>query len=308
IQRPHCPRRPELSVRGAMMRCSSRLLIAAVLCTAPISIASAADLPLKAPPITAPAPSWTGFYVGANIGGGWGRRSVDYTPNDPATVFLFDPVSGLGGAPPATSFTSSGVLGGLQVGYNWQCDSNWLIGLETDFNWSGVSGSRSQAFELRPDPDVAVENASVDERIKWFGTVRARLGYLPTDNLLAYVTAGFAYGRVEHGASYININPNTGTLSFAAGGFGARCFVGETCFTGASRSVSTGWTLGGGLEYALSRNVTIKAEYLYVNLKSNPVTETALRLGGPSTKLASFNANFSRTSLSVARLGLNWRF
>jgi opacity protein-like surface antigen len=74
-------------------------VIASVCTFALGQMASAADLPRKAPgPPPPPAYSWTGFYVGANVGGGWGDRDVSYSPNDPLMVFLFTP--GEGGAPP----------------------------------------------------------------------------------------------------------------------------------------------------------------------------------------------------------------
>ena len=109
------------------------------------SVASAADLPRKAPPYSPPPPlaySWTGLYFGANIGGGWGNRHVDFSPNDPLASALFNNVNG---GPPPTSFNTSGVLGGLQLGYNWQLSDNWLVGLETDFDWSGMKGSGSSS-------------------------------------------------------------------------------------------------------------------------------------------------------------------
>ncbi len=67
-----------------------------------------------------------------------------------------------------------------------------------------------------------------------------------------------------------------------------------------------GWTLGGGLEYALWQKWTVKAEYLYVSLNGNSVTETALSSGGFLP--ASFNANFSRTNFNIVRVGLNYQF
>jgi outer membrane immunogenic protein len=69
------------------------------------------------------------------------------------------------------------------------------------------------------------------------------------------------------------------------------------------------WLDSGGLEYALWRNVTVKAEYIYVSLDSDSVTETALVVDDPqSDKPASFNANFGRTNINVVRVGLNYRF
>lgn len=258
------------------------------------SIASAADMPMKARPAPVAAIyNWTGFYIGANVGGGWGNRNVDYTANDPATASVFTS----GGQPPATSFRTSGLLGGLQLGYNWQIAPTWLVGLETDFDWSGMKGSGSSSGLV---VGLAPYTATVDERIKWFGTVRARLGYLPAPNILTYITGGFAYGRVEHTGSYNNgtigfINIIAPTLNCSA--------TNTACLTGSSSSVASGWTLGGGLEYAIVQNWTLKAEYLYVSLGAKSLTENAVVPTG-----ASINANFSRTNFNVARVGLNYRF
>jgi outer membrane immunogenic protein len=265
----------------------------------------AADLPARAPvykaPVTA-APSWTGFYVGANVGGGWGSRGVDYSANDPASVFLFGAATAQG-QPPHASFTSSGALGGLQLGYNWQLNHNWLVGIETDFDWSGIKGSGSSGGIIQA---VAPFSATVDEHIKWFGTTRARLGYLPSPNLLAFITGGFAYGRVEQTGSYHN--DSTFNLATTFNGVSQFCAINATCFAGSSSRVATGWTLGGGFEYAVWQNWTLKGEYLYVSLDGKPLTETAtgVTAGGPTP--STFNANFGRTNLNVVRVGVNHRF
>jgi outer membrane immunogenic protein len=279
------------------MRRLSIAAIAAASTVAFIQIASAADLPVKAPaaPVAVPY-NWTGFYVGGNIGGGWRSRDVDYSPNDPYTTVAFP--AGL--APPAVSFDTSGVIGGLQLGYNWQFNHNWLLGVETDFDWSGIKGARSDVFATFGLPLTATE----DERVKWFGTVRARLGYLPTDNFLAFITGGFAYGRVEHSGSLAN---PPGNVSFLAVSGAVTCISGTTCFAGSLNSTATGWTAGGGFEYGFWKNLTLRAEYLYVSLDSKSVTETAI-LFTPGVTPASFNANFSRTTFNVARVGVNYRF
>jgi opacity protein-like surface antigen len=108
-----------LSHWGQLMRRMSIAVIAAASSVALMQIASAADLPRKAPAYTPPAPavySWTGFYIGANIGGGWGDRNVTYTSNDPAAPIFFH----FFGPLPPTSFRIDGVIGGAQLGYNWQ--------------------------------------------------------------------------------------------------------------------------------------------------------------------------------------------
>ncbi len=146
------------------------------------------------------------------------------------------------------------------------------------------------------------------DRQNWFGTTRLRLGYQSADRLLAYVTGGVAYGRVEHTA---RLDSTTGDISAFDINFGYNCFAGTTCFAGSSSRLATGWTAGTGFEYAVRSNVTLKAEYLYVNLGGNSVTEPALvhaMFAGASTALSSITANYSRTNFNVARVGLNYRF
>jgi outer membrane immunogenic protein len=260
----------------------------------------AADMAVKAP-TTVSVYNWTGFYLGVNVGGGGSNRNFDFTANDPASASLFadGPPFFLGGAPRPVSFKSFGALGGAQAGYNWQFDRNWLAGVETDFQGASIKGVGSAN-------GVVAGNAAlvpVDEKIEWFGTVRGRLGYLPTDTLLAYVTGGFAYGRVTHSGSYTQ---SAGALGIGLGGFGVSCALMVTCFAGSSSTVATGWTAGAGLEFAVFRNVTIKAEYLHVDLGNVKLTETAL-LHGPAFAASTFNANF-HTNFNVARLGMNYRF
>ena len=282
------------------MRGFTRASIIAVSTIVLTQLASAADLPRKAPPApaVAPAPSWTGFYVGANIGGGWSNGDVgDYTPNDPAMVAWFSAF----GPPSSLSLDSSGVIGGVQLGYNWQFNRNWLAGIEADFDGSGVKSSTSVPAFLLGTTVPATTTA--DERIKWFGTVRARLGFLPTDNLLAYVTGGFAYGQVEHSVSFIN--NSAGTFIANAPPFSFQCGAGQTCLAGSAKDTATGWTAGAGIEYAVWQRWTVRAEYLHLSLGNRPVTASATFF--PGTLPSSFNANFS-TKLDVVRVGANYRF
>jgi outer membrane immunogenic protein len=281
---------------GAVMKKLAYVIVAAGLIGTP---ALAADMAIKAPPPPpAPVYSWTGFYIGANVGGGWGHQNISYSPNDPASVAFINN----GNAVLGDSFKSSGVVGGLQLGYNYQFNRSWLVGLETDFDWTGMKGSGSTPYFS------GLEISSAEERVKWFGTVRGRLGYLPTDNLLAYVTGGFAYGKVEQSAAYNTANG--GSIFEAIGGFGLACGLPfsttNTCYAGSSSQIATGWTLGGGLEYAIWQRWTLKAEYLNVSLNNKAVAE----IGTPVPGLAqsSVNANFGRTNFNVARVGVNYRF
>jgi outer membrane immunogenic protein len=284
-----------------MRRLSTRLIVA-ISTLALAQMATAADLPVKAPAYEPPPPpvySWTGFYIGANIGGGWGDRSVDYAANDLVSLSHF---ISLGGEPPPASIHTSGVLGGLQAGYNWQMGPAWLIGAEADIDWSGVKGSASTGGAIRLI-NLPFAN-TVAEKDKWLGTVRARFGYLPTPNLLAFVTGGFAYGEVERNGAYTGAAGVGGILIPV--GYG--CTANVPCFSGSASDIAFGWTVGGGLEYAVARNWTIRGEYLHVSLESKSVIETATALPPLATIPSTFTANFGRTNLNIVRAALNYRF
>lgn len=264
--------------------------------------AFAADLARQAPPPTpppAPAPvySWTGWYVGLNGGGGWGHSKVSYTPNDPTGAAF---IGTNGNDILGDSFKSSGALGGFQVGYNYQFNRNWLVGFEADADLAGIRGSGGTQYF------GGLEFSSSEERINSFGTVRGRLGYLPTDNLLAYVTGGFAYDRVKRSAAYFAANG--GLVSIANGGFSVNCFSPPTsaCYAGSSEDVATGWTLGGGLEYALGQMWTVKAEYLHFSMNSQSLTQLA-PAPNAGTAPSSLNAIY-RTNFDIVRAGLNYQF
>lgn len=267
-----------------------KLLIAAAVAALGVSGASAADLaarPYTKAPVMAPAYSWSGFYIGVNGGYGWNDSSVLITPNDPNVV----------GTPvPNTSWNNEGGFGGVQIGYNYQFDRQWLVGLEADIDASDLKGqgTTNGAF---------LQNVT-SQKVDWFGTVRGRLGWLPTDRLLVFGTAGLAYGNVKENVSVNNLAGFGFTT--AGGGFGYTCAATGPCFAGSSSGVRAGWTAGGGFEYAFWQNLTLKAEYLYVNLGGDGVRVTALAGGAPN--LSSYNAAITDVSFNLVRAGLNYKF
>jgi opacity protein-like surface antigen len=94
--------------------------------------AAAADMaPYNKAPLPAPVFSWTGFYVGADVGGVWSSQDVSSA------------CGGCGQAPTAGSFSANGFTGGLYSGYNWQVAPQWVIGVEGDWNWAKLGGSAS---------------------------------------------------------------------------------------------------------------------------------------------------------------------
>jgi outer membrane immunogenic protein len=245
----------------------------------------------KAPPL-APAYNWTGFYAGVNAGYAWEDPTVNYTPNNAV-------ISGGGNVRPVGSWDNSGALGGFQIGYNWQFGPQWVAGVEADINASDIKGSNTSAGML----GFAPAQFTTGQKVDWFGTVRGRLGFLPTDRLLVYATGGLAYGEVKENTSITTIGVGTNVTN---GAFGVSCVANQTCFAGSASGIRTGWTAGVGVEYAIWQNLTAKAEYLYVDLGGNSIVGTAFNGNGLTP--ASYTASVSSLHFNVVRAGLNYRF
>jgi outer membrane immunogenic protein len=287
------------------------------LVTAP---AMAADLPAKAPVYKAPPPpvwSWTGFYVGANVGYSWGRGSNDWS-------FFAPTAPGVTACPPALCAAGSdttrlnGAIGGLQAGYNWQAGS-FVVGLETDFQLSGQKGSElfSTTFSVGIGPPPGTVSATNSEKLTWLGTLRGRIGFTPADRWLVYATGGLAYGRVtvDGAATATGTNNIFGpTTNCTVTGFPAL----GTCALGAWSNAVTraGWTLGAGAEGAITGNWSWKIEYLHVDL-GRVDTAFATQGGafgsvGSVTTVNNIAAGTgtisSRITDDIVRVGINYRF
>jgi outer membrane immunogenic protein len=267
--------------------------------------ALAADMPVKAPPPV--APSWTGFYAGLNAGYAVGHRNVDFLPTDGAVVILTCGAGGFG-CPPSRAFDISGGLGGVQIGYNWQFAPTALVGLEADFDGSRIRGGGTSTFNWGGFGPASPAVFDASQNVKWFGTVRARLGWLPTSNFLLYATAGLAYGRVEEFVGF--------TAGGNALGGGGAIFCSQlagavivpNCAAGGTSRTAVGWTAGGGFEFALGNNVSVKTEYLYVNLGGGDTVIVAARNNPPVFPAGTaFTAPYSRTDFHVARVGVNFK-
>jgi outer membrane immunogenic protein len=275
--------------------------IRAALFASVVLTGSAAAAPAYIPP---PMFSWTGFYAGVNIGYGFGNNDPDYGAHNfffaPPTIPATAPVGAVWvGAP-----NLSGVSGGGQIGYNYQFNPWLVVGVETDIQGADL---RSSSFSFTtPDfpPPVAHFGAVLSKQsVDWFGTVRGRIGVAPFDaHLLIYGTGGFAYGGVNHLFQYSDNFPPFGSL------------FGGTYYS----SAKTGWTAGGGVEYAPLEfpNWSLKAEYLYIDLGKTylatfgagllpfPVAGAA-PLTGPGFFAA---AHDPATRFHTVRVGLNYHF
>ena len=275
---------------GAVNRIIRSVAVVALLISTPA---------MAAPP--APVASWTGFYVGGEFGAGWSSQAVNFSPNDPAAAVLFN--TAFVTQPPASDRVSqSGPVGGIEAGYNWQAGPNLLVGFETDFNLSGMTGQASTvSIAIAPN----TQTTTAEQRTDWYGSIRGRAGFLATPNLLLFGTGGFAYGRVADAASYSVSGIFHVTSPNLA--FSVLCQPNITCFSGASSATRTGWTAGAGAEWLLDGHWSAKLEYQFVDLGSEITRVTAFATNAAGAAPASLSAAF-RDEFHVVRAGLNYRY
>jgi outer membrane immunogenic protein len=232
-------------------------------------VASAADLPIGAPVATPliPVPrTWEGFYLGLNVGGHWASDKIS-TVTDPAGVFSAARAAQIDSASPATLTNGSG-MGGVQGGYNWQFGQT-VAGIEVDGNLIAGTAKRS------------VGEISLTDQLKQPGfllTVRPRLGWAFDHRSLLYVTGGYAFGTVQAVDTFT---------------------IGVQTFQSDVTGKQSGWTAGLGYEYAFSRGVSAKIEYLYVDLGS-------FHSVIPVAPAASIDVTHRYTD-NIVRVGVNFR-
>jgi outer membrane immunogenic protein len=263
------------------------LAVIAALSLASGNAAMAADLPAhtytKAPLID-PGINWSGFYIGINAGYGRGNAPTTLTLNDVEANFMQPGIDN----PLPPKLHPEGFVGGGQLGYNAQFGA-FVAGFEADLDYSNMrkTDSATGAFFIGGSLTTTIET-----RLDWFGTVRGRLGILPTSNVLLFATGGLAYGNVRTTTTASNLPP------FNCNGPGLAVY----CATGTTSGISVGWTAGGGIEYAFAPGWTVKAEYLYLDLGNRVVTFADRDVaGGSLTSSTDFTAH-------IARAGLNHRF
>ena len=240
----------------------------------------AADMAVKAP-APEPACTWCGWYLGLNIGGAWDASTSASFSGNPAAAINFANNE----FPTTLSPDPKGVIGGGQIGYNWQPSQNFVLGFEADIQGSGYKGTATAS----PVPTTLFIPAttSVEQHSYWFGTLRGRVGFVASQNLLLYGTGGLAYGQTE--------------VSFNTFPPGITCSGYVTCANGSSSTTRAGWAAGGGFEWMVAPHWSVKAEYLYVDLGSQSVTAISSAPTISFTASAPFHEN-------IARGGVNWHF
>jgi outer membrane immunogenic protein len=272
-----------------------RVILGSLALVAASGFARASDLPIPTrtmPPVAPSVPAqpttidWTGFYVGAHGGLGFDHYAFKYVVEVPGAGFTgTDGIDGFGP-----------VLG-LQIGFNYQMPlasvpllgllpwfgslpGGFVIGAEIDNSWSGIHGDTTGSGV----PPTTQGLATFGGRFANVGTARFRAGYA-IDRYFFYVTGGFAYGVTK---TYYSLETATG---FQSSGVSTDVRSGVPSYVG---------SLGVGVEYAVTRNVSVRAEYLYDGINAHyelfhPVAGSQVGFG-------------TRTMYHIGRLGVNYRF
>jgi outer membrane immunogenic protein len=255
---------------------SKSLIIAAGIVAASVTAGMAADMrmPVKAPPIVDPPISWSGFYLGGDLGGSWGRGRSDQTDVTTTTTTVttttnlfrgntgplttsgspfapgtFPQIATTGPTAAAVSaFTTgrsnvNGFMGGGQIGWRQQINT-WVLGVEGD-----IEGSAERGNVLVCSVDGCPTGSAIgtaDIRLRWLSTLRGTVGFLVHPKVLLYGTGGLAFGQVD--ANYLS-GINGGSLT-----------------AGSVSTTRVGYSVGAGVEGKIDQHWSVRGQYLFVDL------------------------------------------
>jgi len=273
-----------------MARIFARLLLSATLGSlAATSTASAAEMhapTTKAFPALAPF-GWTGFYVGGSAGAG--RTSADAglsAFNGPAPLYAPEDIAGLNalGSPGLSGINA--IVGG-KAGYNWQW-GHVVAGLEGDVSRFRFNKTVATAGNPFGTFDRGTAAFSTSASTDWIATIRPRIGYA-VDKALLYATGGAAIGNVKYSNAYVGFSPEGAGFEFEAAS------VSQT---------RIGWTVGAGIDYAITPHWVMSGEYLHFDLGS--VSTSGLVTTG-NLNTGTFNVS-TRLRSDIGRLGVAYKF
>lgn len=245
------------------------------------AVAVGAGLPNAA---LAADPTWSGFYIGPNVGAAWSDVGKTlWTPDDPSALYFLPGDAAVINAAGTMGWSEREVSIGGQAGYNMQF-GRLVVGAEIDI---GRLGLDARAAIAEPTPAAGTVTMAASVKANYLATLRGRLG-VTVGSGLVYVTGGLAYSKVSlrQRTTFSNV-PTDDDLDNSSHEFG--------------------WTLGGGAEYALDRNWTIKAEYLYTDLGSFRTTSYPVSPYRDDGRPIPFRHSLDLTA-QIARVGLNYRF
>jgi outer membrane immunogenic protein len=233
-----------------------------------------ARMPVKAPIVTAAPYSWTGCYVGAHAGAGWGRTVISDPNATGATVGHIAPTPS-----DTIDIHGTGAVAGAQIGCDYQFASNWVVGLAGDFSWAKIDGQANDPFFGGKD---GVNPLTLESHTNFLASATGRVGYA-WDHYLLYAKGGAAWSHNKYAVN-----------NFDCG------FVGISCYANGSET-RLGWIAGGGFEWAFAPNWTALVEYDHYGFGTKGVT------------FIDASHNFStvfneKLDIDVVKVGLNYRF
>jgi outer membrane immunogenic protein len=276
--------------------------IALALCVASIGNAAAQDV--KVVPW-----DWTGFYAGVNAGYSWSQNSKlsVVTANqfgEPALVggVATSVASAALGTTGSAAMLTDGFAGGGQIGFSYQLSEAFVAGFEADFQAIAAGDNRKTVLSSGPvagfPASPVFQSLTFSSKLDYIGTIRGRIGYAVSPQVLVYGTAGLAYGQATSNTTLTQTVQGNPAVPFPYTSFGT------------VSSVLYGWTGGGGIEWRFASRWSAKAEYLYYDLGTltyamtplqNANLGSALYTRGAPTASAIFNGN-------IIRAGVNFHF
>jgi outer membrane immunogenic protein len=244
--------------------------------------ALAADAPTWSLPGASAPSGWTGAYFGVDVGYNWANPTGGYSISS-ATLSALPPVIPTVDAAGMHPLNMRGALAGAEAGYNWQAAQQFVIGVEGDFNWSGLSGSMSNGGAI---PVVGgVYSIAQSFKTDWYGSLRGRVGFTPLDNVLLFATGGAAFAQINYASAFTDTFNETENVSIKA--------------------VKVGWVLGAGVEYALNPNWSTKVEYLRSQFSASTGSGTGVLTDGT---IATITHSTGTLGINTVRVGLNYQF
>jgi outer membrane immunogenic protein len=236
----------------------------------------AADLPVavKAPPPPAVAPfTWAGTYIGGNLGGAWGNFNIDPTMTNNLTGIVTDAGT--------TSLTDKSVIGGFQVGHNWQFGS-WVLGIEHQFQFSNLQQTSTVAFPV----GALLPGDSFTAKVDSLNATKAKVGWA-WDRALLYATGGLETGFVDGSAAYVARPGGSPALTFSD-----------------NNKFHVGYTVGAGLDYAVTDRISVGVEYRYFDLGSQTYHLGAVTPAGMAASTVNTNVSLHASEVTAR---LNWK-
>ncbi len=257
-----------------------------------VGVGVAADMPLKAPPPPVAVNTWTGYYVGADVGGingaSEGQSFSQGTGFGAGGGTVYDPIA-LGNA------NHWGGIGGVYAGYNWAVTPSWVIGVEGDWSKTNLGNTNINAQLTSggvPVPagctPATCNGVMMSDNVSWIATVRGRLGYT-WGSMMLYGTGGGAFMNQEHSGQVVPIFANVGSIAVS------------------QSSNSSGWVGGGGIEVMATANWLVRVEYLHYAFSGSNLSSACTKcVAGAFSGAGNFSWNSA--SFDTVRAGLAYKF